>query len=388
MIASCSTSQPPQGVKLYRQQGIKNLSNLTLLYWDGEPILYFHPITKMPRPRQVVSILTLAKEFHVTPATISKALSNSHEVSEALRARIREHADALGFRPRTPRRSRRNICVVLDLELSHVFELDELRRVVVEGVYEFCHEKQIEFSLLGLNSKKLNEIDLARELGRRNADAAVFIGANEDQQYFSNLLKNRYPFACVFDGPPGKTVQVDDLKVGELALNHLADLGHRRIAIARNSNGRHAFLPRLTGFFQAAADRGMSHEAIVSLEPPEWNAGYAWGREIFKDWIDQGRPWSAIFCTCENVALGILSEASIQSINIPKDLSVLTCDDLISCQQAAPPLSVVDIPNQRAGYLAAQHAWESLNVIEGTMDFSSPLSVERVISRNSATLCI
>ena len=342
----------------------------------------------MPRPRQEVSILTLAKEFHVTPATVSKALSNSPEVSEALRLRIRAQADALGFRPKTPRRATRNICVVLDLEPSHELGLDELRRAVVEGVYEFCHERQMEFFLLGLGSQKLNEIDLTRELCRRNADAAVFIGAKADRPYFSNLLKNRYPFACVFDGPPGKTLQIDEWKVGELALNHLADLGHRHIAIACNSSGQDAFVSRFSGFMQAAAERGLFHEGVFSLEPPSGDGGHAWGREILKEWMAQGRPWSAIFCKSKNVALGILTEASIQGISIPRDLSVLTCYDLISCRQAAPPLSVVDIPNQRAGYLAAWHAWKFLHGKEAESVISSVITVEKVISRDSVARCI
>lgn len=342
----------------------------------------------MPRPKQAVSILTLAKEFHVTPATISKALSNSHEVSEALRVRIRAHADAIGFRPNTPRRSARNICAVLDLEFRNILDLDELRRVVIDGVFDFCHEKQIEFSLVGLSRKKLNDIDLASELCRRNAHAAVFIGAKDDQPYFRNLIKNRYPFACVFHGPIGKTIQIDDLKAGELALNHLVDMGHRRIAIGSNSSDCPVFLARFTGFLQAATRRGISHEAIVTLAQPIGKADYDWGREIFKEWVDLGRPWSAIFCNCKNVAFGILSEASIQKIHIPGNLSVLTCDDLLSCRQAAPPLSVVDIPIRRAGYLAAWHAWEFLHKKESASEISFVLPVERVVTRDSVAPCI
>ena len=102
----------------------------------------------------------------------------------------------------------------------------------------------------------------------------------------------------------------------------------------------------------------------------------------------QGRPWSAIFCKSKNVALGILTEASIQGISIPRDLSVLTCYDLISCRQAAPPLSVVDIPNQRAGYLAAWHAWKFLHGKEAESVISSVITVEKVISRDSVARCI
>ena len=339
----------------------------------------------MPRPRQKISILSLAKEFGVTAATISKALSNSAEVSGSLRGRIRSRASALGFRPNRPRRTTQNICVVLDLEGSEDFRLDGFRRAAVEGVYNFCNERQIEFSLLGLSSQKLDAMDLTKELCRRNADAAVIIGAKEGQPYFSNLLNNHFPFACVFDGPADQTIKLDDLMVGRLALNHLVDLGHQRIAIARNMPGRHAFAPRFKGFIRAAKARGLSPDAVTALTPPQPEASYEWGREILREWITQKRPWTAVFCTSKNVALGILSEAALRSIHIPRQLSVLTCDDLITCAQAAPPLSVIDIPNHRAGYLAALYAWETLTGNTSTLEIATSLPVERVIHRASTS---
>ena len=337
----------------------------------------------MPRPKQKFSILSLAKEFGVSAATISKALSNSSEVSESLRGRVRSRAEALGFHPKRPRRTTQNICVVLDLEASEVFFLDGFRRAAVEGVYNFCNEKQLEFSLLGLSSAKLDSMDLTKELCRRSADAAVIIGAKEGQPYFSNLLRNRFPFACVYDGPSAQTIKLDDRIVGQLALDHLVGLGHRRVAIARNMPGRHAFAPRLLGFIEAATVHGLAADAVTALTPKQPEASYDWGREILRDWMDSERPWSAVFCTSKNVALGILSEAALRNISIPSQLSVLTCDDLITCAQAAPPLSVVDIPNQRAGYIAALYAWETLIGTPGTVDMAALLSVGKVIHRSS-----
>ena len=340
-------------------------------------------VPRMPRPRQKISIISLAKEFGVSAATISKALSNSSEISESLRGRIRTRADDLGFSPKRPRRTTRNICVVLDLETSADFSLDGFRRAAVEGVYNFCNERQTEFSLFGLSSEKLDSMDLTRELCRRNVDAAVIIGAKEGRKYFTNLSNNRFPFACVYDGPAGNTIKLDDLNVGVLALNHLVDLGHKRLAIARNMPGRHAFAHRFMGFIQAAKSRDLPADAVIALIPQRPDAGYEWGREILREWINRERPWSAIFCTSKNVAMGILSEASLQKIRIPCRLSVLTCDDSVTCAQAAPPLSVVDIPNHRAGYLAALDAWETLTGHPRSLDLNTLFSVEKVIHRAS-----
>ncbi|MGZ0654566.1 LacI family DNA-binding transcriptional regulator [Coraliomargarita sp. W4R53] len=336
----------------------------------------------MARPKQTVSILSIAKEFKVSKSTISKALSNSSEISESLRARVRDRADELGFTPKRPRQTSYNICVVIDLGEDDTFQLDGFRRAVVEGVYSFCNENQLEISLLGHNSIKLNTMDLTQVLYRRNADAAVLIGAKEGQAYFKNLTNNRFPFACVYDGPREQTITLDDYTVGELALNHLTDLGHEHIAIARNLPGRHSFASRYDGFMQAAQAKGLNTNTLTTLSPNEAEASYEWGREILNQWIADKKPWSAIFFFAKNTALGLLSEAAHQGIHIPSQLSVLTCDNLISCAQAAPTLSVVDIPNQAAGYQSAKYAWELL-LSEKIVELPAPLAVEQVIHRNS-----
>ena len=337
----------------------------------------------MPRPKQTVSVTSLAKEFSVSAPTISKALSNSKEISEALRSQIRARADELGFIPNRPRRTTYNICAVIDFVDRDKFLIDGYQQAVIEGIYDFCRDKQLEFSLLGERSSKLEEMDLTKELCIRNADAAVIIRASEDRKYFANLARNRFPFACVYDGPSERTIHLNDHRVGELALNHLADLGHKRIAIARHLPGRAASGHRFMGFVQAAARRGLGADAVTEIIPSLLGSGYQSGHRILSDWKEKGRPWTAIFCTSDNVAIGILAEAAVSGIGIPRDLSVLTSDNMVTKAEAAPPLSVVDIPNQRAGYLAAEFAWKSLTEKSDGIELPGPLEAERVIHRAS-----
>lgn len=342
----------------------------------------------MPRPRQKVSVTSLAKEFNVSAPTISKALSNSKEVSESLRSRVRARAEELDFIPNRLRRKTFNICAVLDFEDRGKFLIDGFQPTVIEGIYDLCSDKQLEFSLLGENTSKLEEMDLTKELCVRNADAAVIIRATGNRRYFDNLIRNRFPFACVYDGPEDYTVKLNDYKVGQLALSHLVELGHERIAIARHLPGRAAFGNRFIGFIQSASQMGLAPDAVTEIIPNLLGSGYKSGNQILRDWEEKGRPWTAIFCTSDNVAIGILSEAATLGIRIPAELSVLTCDNLTTNAQAAPPLSVVDIPNQKAGYLAAELVWNSLTQGSGkTLQLPPPLDPERVIQRTSTGRC-
>lgn len=335
----------------------------------------------MPRPKLKVSIFSLAKEFGVSAPTISKALSNSNEVSDALRERVRARAEELGFRPTRPRRKNFNLCVVLDMEFHNRFRFSGFQEAVVEGVYGFCDEKGVEFSLYAQTTEKLNAVNLTRELHLRNADGAVVIGASGDRSYFGNLRKSRLPFCCIFDGPDDRVVSVDNHAAGRLAFDHLHALGHHRIAIARQAADRTAARDRFLGFVRRAGEAGLEDGAVTELLPESPYSAFDWGRGLLVDWLEGGRPWSGIFCLAENVALGILSEAAMRGVRIPADLSVIGCDDLLLAQRSAPPMSVVDIPNRAAGCEAAQRVWRELNDPGDRDRDGTLLPVERVIAR-------
>ncbi len=338
----------------------------------------------MARPRQKVSIFTLAKEFDVSAPTISKALSNSAEVSEDMRRRIRERAEELNFRPTRPRRKTQNICALLDFQFIDHFSISGYAEAVVQGVYAFCRESGAEFSIYGETTQTLESQDLVKELHLRNADGAVIIGAHATRTYFSNLEKSRFPFHAVYDGPEKATVKVDNHHAGELACAHLVESGFRKLAVARHMDGRAASSSRFLGFVQESARHPLTAQVLELI--PGKKVGHAWGRSLLLQWLEQKRPYDALFCLAENVAVGVLSAAAEKGVRIPGDLGVLTCDDLNVCAEAAPPLSVVNIPNQRAGYLAAAMVWGQLTgewtqLPDKRLDH--PLPIEQVIVRHS-----
>lgn len=339
----------------------------------------------MPRPKQKISIFSLAKEFGVSAPTISKALSNNNEVSDAMRQKVRERADELGFKPTRPRRKSFNICLVLDTEFHSRFRFAGYQEAVVEGVYRFCDEKEVEFSLFAQTTEKLEAIHLTRELHLRNADGAVFVGTSVERNYFEQLAANRFPFCCVFDGPEDRVVTADNFAAGRLAFDHLYELGHRSMAIARQSAKRVAARDRFSSFVRRAGEVGLPDPGVHELVPQSPFQAFDWGRTLLSDWLQAGKPWTAIFCLAENVALGFLSEAAVRGVRIPDEVSVLTCDDLISVQRAAPPLSVVDIPNENAGYQAALSVWKQLAKKDQSrgLEPEMHLQVTQVIARQS-----
>jgi len=339
----------------------------------------------MPRPKQSVSIFSLAKEFGVSAPTVSKALSNSTEVSESVRNRVRARAKQLNFKPHSPRRRTLNICALLDFEFLETFRIDGYVQGVVEGVYAFCSERGAEFSIYGESSERLEKQNLVRELHSRNANGAVIVGSSNRRNYFETLKANYFPFCCVYDGPAKRTILADNQAAGRLACAHLISAGYCRLGIARHMDGRTASSDRFMGFVHESA-KSQQQVTIKELIPSGGLAGFSWGRWLLDAWIQDEKPYDALFTLAENVAIGFLSAAAEHGIRIPQDVAVMTCDNLPVCEQAAPPLSVVDIPNYQAGYYAAAEVWRQLASKPQEHEYhplDKPLPVERIISRAS-----
>lgn len=339
----------------------------------------------MARPKKEISIFTLADEFGVSAPTISKALSNSVEVSEALRSKVRSRAKALAFKPHRPRRKGYNICALLDMESNGTFQLGGYIGSIVEGIHAFCRDNGAEFSIYGDHTDRLSRIDLVRELHLRNADGAVILGASSQSPYFDKFEQNGFPFYCVFDGPDEATIKVDNRSAGRLACMHLLELGYRTLAVARHLDGRSASSERFLGFVQEVARNGPD-VSVAELLPPMSEDRFLWGRSLVDAWERQGRPYRAVFSLGLNAAMGILSAAAEYGIRIPGELAVLSCDNIEISAHAAPPLSVVDTPNQKSGYLAASQVWKQLSGKEPQYNpylLQHPLPVESVVHRAS-----
>ena len=335
----------------------------------------------MGRKKGKVSIYSLAKEFGCTPSTVSKAFANSTEVSDSLRRRIHARADELNFRPHSTRRRAQNLCALVCMGEEEELRLYGYLEPVIQGIHRFCREKGLEFSLFAETRKGLESINLAKELRHRNADCAVVLGAGNEEKFLSNLKKNRMPYACVYDGSAGQTVTVDNREAGRLAANYLLQMGHSRLAIATGEPQRESSKDRCRGFEEGANAQG-SAAAVSVLSPQAGLAGEEWGGKILDDWLEGGRPFTALFTLGENIALGFLSQCAIRRVHVPSEISVITCDNLPASSVSAPPLTTVRIPNRRAGYAAAEWTWKSLNEDRDSVD-TVVLPVSELVTRSS-----
>jgi LacI family transcriptional regulator len=269
-----------------------------------------------------VTIAEVASRAGVGVATVSRVLNGSPAVSETTRRRVRAVIDELGYEPSAAARAlstgrTRTVGVVTPFftQPSVVERLRGVSRAVSEGGYQ------------------LVLFDLARpdRLGRLpvggRIDGLLCVSMCPSEPDLARLRTAGIAVALVdFEHPDLPSVAIDDTAGGRLAVEHLLELGHRRIAFVGDDEdsawGFESSARRRLGAAAALAEAG--GRLIVRRGPH----GRAHARALAARLLALDDPPTAIFAGSDLQAVGVLEAAEAASVDIPGDLSVIGFDDV------------------------------------------------------------
>jgi DNA-binding LacI/PurR family transcriptional regulator len=309
---------------------------------------------------QSVSIYTIAETLNVSPGTVSRALNNRPDISVTTRKLIRKKASELGFKLRTFEPRVTNICVVIEVTANQNSLFSPFVDAVLDGVWKFCTENDMELSLFGEKPERLNDCDLSRVLGRRSVNGAVFLNSTRHSQYFTALNEQDFPYCCVLSGAPEAaqwTILSDGTTLAKRATSHLIDLGHRAIGLLDTLTGLEIGAERRAGYKQAMTNAGITPVPELVFTHADCGDsvadGFEFGARGVRVLLARDPAPTALMTMSDEVAFGAIHELVSMGRRVPEDISVLSFDDSRFCQYANPPLTVVSQSNERFGYEAA-----------------------------------
>jgi LacI family repressor for deo operon, udp, cdd, tsx, nupC, and nupG len=146
-------------------------------------------------------------------------------------------------------------------------------------------------------------------------------------------------------------VRVDDQYVAEVAVHHLASLGHRRIA---HIAGRERSLPsadRRKGFFAAMAKLGLAVDEDLVRPGNNQRDGAA---EAMRHFLSLPKPPTAVFCASDAMACAAMDVCRDRGLQVPGDISFVGADDTADAQFNYPALTTVHVPRGAIGARAVE----------------------------------
>jgi DNA-binding LacI/PurR family transcriptional regulator len=304
------------------------------------------------------TILDVAERAKVSKSLVSLVMRDAPNVSEKRRAAVLRAAAELGYTPNELARSlvqgRTHTIGVLLSDLHNPFFAE-----TVDGVEEESGSFRYRTLLSTGHRDPEREIRAIRHLLERQVDGIVLLSPRISNSDIRDAATN---VSTVMVGRRTRDAYVDsivsdDFAGAVLVVEHLYELGHRRIAHISGGNGAGAG-SRRRGYERAMRRLGLEHYLFTAPGEYTDEGGYRGARRLLNE---KGTP-TAIFAANDLAAMGALAAIRDAGLAVPGDVSVVGYDNTNLAQLSSISLSSVDQPRREMGMLAVRLLLERIEL--------------------------
>jgi DNA-binding LacI/PurR family transcriptional regulator len=289
---------------------------------------------RMPDIRAVAAV---AK---VSIATVSRTINGSPLVSERLNRRVWQAIKQLNYLPNTHARTlvsgRSRLFGIIVENISNPFFPD-----LIQSFEEIAVANGYEILVSSTNSDPAVLAACARRMLERKVDGVAVMTFGEEEPVLDQLVHRGIPIVLAefkLDDPKASTILLDYSTGIHAAVCHLADLGHQGIAFLAGPHSLHSAITRENDFRTAMEAVGLSIEKKWVIECDHTLKGGVAGFEQLQKLA--ARP-TAIICSNDITAIGVLRAAYMAGLRVPQDLSVIGLDDIDFAEFTLPPLTTI-----------------------------------------------
>ncbi len=312
-----------------------------------------------------VTLSDVANATGYSVSTVSIILSGaplSANVAASTRETIRAAAKRLGYHPdaraRSLRKQRSGTIGVLAYDLS-----DPYCMPVVQGVQHGLQATDyLPLVMDAQTERKVFDKSLRLMLERRVEGVVVIASWMFDEtSLLADIKKNGVPTLVVGRDltPSGITSYLlDNEQGGRLAMEHLLQLGHKKIAVIRGPDGMFDSAPRWKGMLRALQQTSVTLAEQLTPQLPLLNTpgeAFEAGRSLVKHMLKSRRRFTAILAFDDLTALGVVRGLHEAGKSVPDDCSVVGFDDVLPARVATPAITTVHQPMRQMGLKAIEH---------------------------------
>ena len=311
-----------------------------------------------PDKGRKTTIVDIAEASGVSVATVSRILNNKPDVAEETRERVLRVMDEIGFAPRNAWqqiRSGKSHQVAMHFPQDFNPPAHRIITAAALGVEDAGYS-------ITIMTRSLSDADLLGILRSGRADAMILLEVLVDDRRAEVLRDAGYPFVMIGRRADNEGLSYVDVHIEhgiDLAMEHLAGLGHERIGLVTLDpvlGGRvYGFTTwAIQAYDQACARLGMRPaRRVTSMELEEAEA-------VVRDLLSEEPAVTALIAPQEHAVVGVLKAAQSLGLRIPDELSVIGTLSESMSELATPPLTTVSFPADEMGGQAARILLEQL----------------------------
>lgn len=314
-----------------------------------------------------ITIYDIAKEAQVSPATVSRVLTNSAKVRPEKRDKVLALIAKYNFKPNAMAKgladTKSKIIGIIAADIRNPFYAE---------LFVCCEQaaKEAGYTVMLSNcmSDTAQEEWLLDKMQERQADAIIQIGGRVDDllsnmEYVEkvNQIMNTTPVVITgkLDGTKCHMVRIDSMKAMELLMEHLLSLGHKKIALLGGDMEVFSTYEKLVQYKQMLTKNRIPFDPELIM-PGSYNeeSGY----ELMNGMFEKGVIPTAVVAINDFAAAGVMRSIQEHGLRIPEDISLVSYDNTFIAQLMIPKLTTIDYNYKEFGKKLVQTA---IDAIEG-----------------------
>ena len=331
------------------------------------------------------TIQDVARTANVSATTVSRVLSNPGLVSETTREAVLDAIRTTGYRvnqaARNLRMQRAGAVLVLVPDLGKPFYSG-----ILAGISEGFVGTGYAVLITDTENDPVRDSALAGYFLDRRIDGAISLEgrlSRDDLQECVDLgAGQRIVFLCEWaEGENFPVISSDNAQGARLAIRHLHALGHRKVAHVTGPDGNVLTTARREGMVAERTRLGLPAR-------PEWiirgDFSLESGREAARRIMAMEDRPTAVFCSADMVAFGLISGLQAAGLRVPEDISVVGFDDIEMSEYYVPAITTIRQDRHRLGRRAAEVLLSQLSPGADVPRAEEPMPVELVVRASTA----
>ncbi|USY53215.1 LacI family transcriptional regulator [Bacillus sp. 1780r2a1] len=300
-----------------------------------------------------ISAYDVAEKAKVSQSTVSRVLNNYPHIKETTRKKVLKAIEELGFTRDEIARSlasnkTRTIGLIVG-DITNPFFAESAK--VITGK---AQEMQYDVILCNTNHSEENLNKYIQTLKGKRVDGIIIAAANKDNEQIKELYDQGFPvvlFNSILEHEKANYIAVDNYKGAKLAVEHLYNLNHRKIAYIAGPSTYVTTHLRNLGYQDALKELGIAiNTDYIYSQNFSYNEVYQFTKKLLKS---SNRP-TGFFAASDQMALAVLDAAASENIKVPQELSVVGFDDIDLAKNQYIGLTTITQPKEKMATLVLE----------------------------------
>ena len=301
----------------------------------------------------MATMADVARESHVSVATVSRLLNKQETVSPETAARVYAAIEKLSYEPnllaRNFRKNESRVILILSPNVTNPYYAH-----ILSGIGDAAAELGYSALIFNTADDPAREKEALEMLKKRRADGAILMSSNKDCSWLLDYA-NRYPIVqcCEYDPKVDiPHVSIDNYRATQEAIEYLINLGHKRIAIISSENDYISTNLRLKAYKDTLEKHGITPlDEYIRYASRDYS--FKSGKTKAKELLAIDPCPTAIFCISDTLALGAITAVKEVGCQVPDDVTVIGFDDVEHTTMFHPYITTIAQPCYELGKQSA-----------------------------------